>query len=159
MLQKPENSPEKIEQLTPTQLELHKDRAEKFANFLAKFAQHGVVGTACAYAGLRKLTVMDWMKKYPEFKEKFDEIQDLFVDGLEQVAMDRAKSKSDSLLMFLLKAQRRDVYGDKKEVELSAKEGVKLIISDSMLSSEERQQIEQDQQLLLDSSEDKEDEA
>jgi len=115
------------------------ERAELFAKFLAEFAKCGVRGLAADRVGLRRHTMRDWIEKYPKFKEKFEEIQERFVDGLETVAIERAKEKSDSLLMFLLKAKRREDYGDRSQVDVNQQGGkIELVFADTMLTEEEK---------------------
>jgi hypothetical protein len=63
----------------------------------------------------------------------------MFVDGLEMIAIQRAKEKSDSLLTLMLKAHRREIYGDKSEVEHKGlKNQIQLVFAESMLTEEEK---------------------
>jgi hypothetical protein len=108
---------------------------------LSHYAQCGVIGTACDKAGVRRKTHYDWYEKHERYKELFDELRERFVDGLEEVAIERAKTKSDSLLMFLLKAERREKFGDKADIELSGrKQGapIQLVFAEGMLNDDEK---------------------
>jgi hypothetical protein len=51
------------------------------------------------------------------------------VDDLETVAIDRAKLKSDSLLLALLRAKRPSIYGPKIDIRHDIDEPVQLIFS------------------------------
>jgi hypothetical protein len=67
----------------------------------------------------------------------------MFVDGLEVVAIQRAKDKSDSLLTLMLKAHRREVYGDKSEIEHKGlKNQIQLVFAESMLTEEEKKLLQ-----------------
>lgn len=106
---------------------------------LREFVKVGVIGVAAENVGVPRRTHYSWMKKYPIYAKRFNEVREIFVDGLESIAIDRAKTKSDALLMMLLKAHRRDVYGDKTEMTHKGNmAAIQLIIPESMLNDEEK---------------------
>ncbi len=116
---------------------------EKMTMILQEYAATGVMGTSVARAGVSANEHKKWLEDYPTYKEMFLEVKERFVDTLETTAIERAKEKSDSLLMFLLKAHRREVYGDKSEVDLKSSKGsgIQLIFAAGMLSEEEKELI------------------
>lgn len=116
---------------------------ELMQRVLSNYVQLGVIGLACDKAGVRRKTHNEWMIKYPVYKEKFEELREKFVDGLESVAIERAKEKSDGLLMFLLKAERREKYGDQSNVNLGSQTGapIQLVFAEGMLNDEEKKLI------------------
>lgn len=110
-------------------------------NVLQEYVKCGVIGLACDRAGVRRRTHYDWLEKHPTYKELYEELKEKFVDGLEEVAINRAKEKSDSLLMFLLKAERREKYGDKSDVNLAGQRNappIQLVFAEGMLTEEEK---------------------
>ena len=95
--------------------------------FLAKFRNCGNVRLACRAAGIPRKTAYRWRNKWSTFAAEWDEAKEDACDVLEGEAWKRAvKGQSDRLLMFLLKAHRREVYGDK--VEHTGKDGGKITL-------------------------------
>ena len=69
---------------------------DKMTLILEEFAKTGVIGIAVDLAGVRRKDHYQWLKDYEDYKEMYDIVKDRFVDGLEKVAIERAKEKSDS---------------------------------------------------------------
>jgi hypothetical protein len=75
---------------------------------------------AAKAAGVHPMTVYAWLGRLshrqnmydPVFARAFDLCLEFGVLNLEAVAQERALAYSDKLLMFLLKAYKRDVFGD-----------------------------------------------
>lgn len=113
---------------------------DKMTLILEEFAKTGVIGIAVDLAGVRRKDHYQWLKDYEDYKEMYDIVKDRFVDGLERVAIERAKEKSDSLLQMMLKAHRREVYGDTSEVNVKNQQGggIQLVFASGMLSEEEK---------------------
>lgn len=119
---------------------------ESMKRILTELVSCGVVGTACLRAGVPISTHKLWLKKYPAYKVRFEEIKERFVDGLEVVAIERAKEKSDALLTLMLKAHRREVYGDRSQLELQAnldKPPIQIVFAEGMLTPAEKQLLGQ----------------
>src|SRR5690606_12585137 len=55
-------------------------------------------------------TLIRWRMEDAEFDKKFKETQEAVADALEDIAFERAKNKSDILLMFLLNGLRPEKY-------------------------------------------------
>ncbi len=81
--------------------------------FLETFRNNGNVRAACEYADVERWVVERALQTDDEFAQKYDEAENAAVDLLVSEAWNRAKNGSDRLLEFLLKAHRRDVYGDR----------------------------------------------
>ena len=112
---------------------------EKMVEVLREFAKIGVIGKACERCGLTRRTHTTWLAEYPEYKERYEDVKETFVDGLEVVAIERAKEKSDSLLAMMLKSHRREVYGDTSNVNLNSNQGkIQLVFAEGMLTEEEK---------------------
>lgn len=108
-------------------------------NVLTEYASCGVIGIACDRCGVRRKDHTKWMAMYPKYKELFEEIKDRFVDGLESVAIERAKEKSDSLLILMLKSHRPETYGDKSEINMNHHNApITLVFADGMLNEDEK---------------------
>jgi hypothetical protein len=59
--------------------------------------------------------VYEWRKKDEQFNADWDDAVEQGTDLLEDVAVRRAKDHSDTLLIFLLKARRKERYADRQE--------------------------------------------
>lgn len=87
--------------------------------FIERLRSSGNVRAACGAAGVPRRTVYRWRKRFATFREEWDEALEDACDILEMEAWNRAlKKKSDRLLMFLLKAHRRHLYGDRLNVSI-----------------------------------------
>ena len=83
------------------------------AGFLAALAAVGTVRAACAAVGVSRSVVYDRRKACPAFAAEWDDASESGVDELVYEARKRAMTRSDTLLMFLIKAARpeyRDNY-------------------------------------------------
>lgn len=117
-------------------------RKEQMARVLNEYVKCGVIGIACDRAGLSRKIHRDWMEEYPEYKTMFEEVRDRFVDGLEAVAIERAKEKSDGLLTLMLKSHRREVYGDVADLKVTNTNApIQLVFAEGMLSEEDKKML------------------
>lgn len=121
---------------------------QEMSKILEEYAKTGVIGAACDLAGVRRKDHYLWLKEYEDYKEMFEIVRDRFVDGLELVAIERAKDKSDSLLQMLLKAHRREVYGDTSELNVKGEKGngITLVFASGMLSEEEKKLLSKEEE-------------
>lgn len=79
----------------------------------------GTVTGACIAAGVDRKTWYNWVRDDETFAEHVASAKEQVADRLEQAAIERATAfiePSDTLLIFLLKGLRREVYGDKREI-------------------------------------------
>jgi hypothetical protein len=82
---------------------------------LAAVAHCLSVTAACAQVGISRQTHYEWVRQHPAYAAAFAEAQQLGIEWLEDVAIERATAgerPSDVLLIFLLKAARPDKYRD-----------------------------------------------
>lgn len=114
----------------------------KMASVMRAYMSCGVIGSACHRANVTIRSHSLWLERYPAYREKINEIKERFIDGMEEVAMERAKEKSDSLLQLMLKSHRREIYGDKSDINVGGQSGkpmVTLLFNQDMLSDTERE--------------------
>lgn len=97
------------------------ERKEIMVRFLKAYAKSGVMSYSAAQAGTTVATVRKWIKKYPKFGMKVEEMRERFVDDLEMVAIERAREKSDALMALLLKANRPEKYRENVKMDAEVK--------------------------------------
>ena len=84
--------------------------------FLASLRQSANVRLSCEKAGIARSVAYARRDNDTDFAAAWAAALHDAVDRLEQVAWQRAQKSSDTLLIFLLKAHRPDLYRDKLEV-------------------------------------------
>lgn len=102
--------------------------SKKRATVLARLSDGLSVTAAMAGMGDRT-NYYRWREEHPDFAEAADAAIEAGTDRLEDIAKQRAEETSDTLLIFLLKARRRDKYGDRQQLEHSGKDGAPIIIT------------------------------
>ena len=82
----------------------------KKRRFLAALAKVPSVSKAAEAVGAHRSTVYEWRDRDPQFAKAWDEAIEASVDNLVVAAFKRALKSSDSLLQWLLKCHRPQVY-------------------------------------------------
>lgn len=86
--------------------------SEKQKNFIRYYiSSGGITKVALKQANVTRDELNEW-KTQDSFQKAYKEAQEDWVEELRKAAMLRATSKSDVLLMFLLKAMRPDVFDE-----------------------------------------------
>ena len=85
-------------------------QAKTKAAFLKAYSAAGFVGAAATAAGVSRTAVYEWKANDPDFSKAWERCEDEATSVLEDVALKRAMQKSDTLLIFMLKAKRPDKY-------------------------------------------------
>lgn len=101
---------------------------------LKAYARVGTITQACAAAKVTPRTHRDWMKADADYAEAFGEAREAAADSLEREAIHRARDgwrepvyqggklvghilkKSDTLLIFMLKAVRPEKFRERQEI-------------------------------------------
>jgi len=91
---------------------------EKRNTFLRLLAETGSVTESAAGSGLSRTTLYDYRAADPEFAAEWEKSLDASVDALEDIARERARSKSDLLMMFMLKGARPAKYRDNATINV-----------------------------------------
>ena len=89
---------------------------------LKGYLEFGTITAGCLGANINRCTWYKWIKTDPEFETKVENAKEEVTDGLEQVAITRAKGGSDTLLIFLLKGNRPDKYKERTLNEIDPSE-------------------------------------
>jgi hypothetical protein len=115
--------------------------------FLEALAAGMSVSQAAKTAGVNRKNLNLARKADKAFSEEWGAALESGTDALEAVAVERAKSYSDQLLMFMLKARRPDVYGDKQKLEISR--GVDFKEARDELERMARKLLAEEEEVLL----------
>jgi hypothetical protein len=97
--------------------------------FLTKYRNTCNVRAACEAANISRQAVYQHKDTCPEFAALWEQARQEAIDILEARAWKRTEQGSDGMIQFLLKAHRREVYGDVTRNELTGKDGERLSIS------------------------------
>jgi len=100
----------------------------KRAAFIAALRNSGNVRASCNKAKISRRTAYNWRNRWAAFAAEWAEALEDSCDVLEAEARRRGMAVSDRLLMFLLKAHRPEVFGDKAKVDITSG-GEKLVIT------------------------------
>jgi len=106
--------------------------------FIAAYLETATISHACELAEVGRQTHYDWLREDPEYKVRFAEAEEATTEDLEAEARRRAlegvrepvgfykgtateyvQRYSDTLLIFLLKARRPDVYRERFELAVT----------------------------------------
>lgn len=90
--------------------------------FLEVLSKTANVGMAAKRAGVSRVAVYKAKHAHEEFAAAWDEAMRAAVEDLEAEAFRRAKAQSDTLLIFLLKSHKPDLYRETVRHELIRKE-------------------------------------
>lgn len=85
--------------------------------FIAALASGATVAEACAAAGIGRRTAYDHRRRDEAFALRWADAVEEGTEALEREAIRRAMEGSDTLLIFLLKARRPNVYRDRVSVD------------------------------------------
>lgn len=91
--------------------------------FLEAYASCGVVRKAATDTHISTATVSRWLDQDIAFRERFYYLRDGFIGKLECEANHRALNGSDSLLMFMLKANDPETYNPMATIKAQANAG------------------------------------
>jgi hypothetical protein len=93
----------------------------KREQFIEALRNMGNVRASCQAVGIARKTAYRWRNKWKSFAADWDEALEDACDILEAEAWRRAvKEQSDRLLIFLLKAYRRDKFSEKQELDVTS---------------------------------------
>lgn len=104
---------------TPKKLGKPRSSGDWADAFLASLREEGNVREACKAADVHRTTAYDRRRDDPAFAAAWRDALDDAVDALEKEARARAKAQSDTLLIFLLKSHRPEVYREQVKLDHS----------------------------------------
>jgi hypothetical protein len=104
--------------------------------FLTTLRNTGNIRAACQTAGISRQLAYDHRARSQEFAAQWDEALQDAIDGLEAVAINRARTSSDTLLIFLLKAHRPEKYRETINQHHTITPGTAAQLTDDALEAE-----------------------
>ncbi|NPV90087.1 MAG: terminase [Firmicutes bacterium] len=127
---------------------------KKRREFLSAYAEYGNVTQAAQKAGIDRASHHKWLREIDGYREAFSEAIEEAADRLEREAWTRAvigvdriiyyrgepcgvvRDYSDTLLMFLLKAARPELYKERAGKEAPGADGRLMILMENGLDPE-----------------------
>lgn len=106
------------------------------AKFLELFGYSMNVVLSAKGAGVDRATVYKHRKADPDFAAAMDEAKEEAVERLEADAYERAKKMSDTLLIFLLKAHKPQMY--RENIQQQHTGGVEIVVKHVKTTKESR---------------------
>lgn len=85
--------------------------------FLKAYERLGTITHAAKEAGVSRRTVYNWQQADEDFALAMHDCREQVTEDLEREAVRRAKDGSDTLLIFLLKANRPEKYRENVKIE------------------------------------------
>ncbi len=122
------------------------DRQRKQSAFLAAFAEHATIAAAAKATSVARRTHYNWLETDEGYAARFTDVEESVTEALEAEARRRAqlgvdepvhyqgkkvdtiRRYSDTLLIFLLKARRPDVYRERVDHSLTGPNGGPLVV-------------------------------
>lgn len=78
---------------------------------------HGTIGAGLRRAGISRRLYWNWIQADENFSKAVDGAMDELADGMEEIAIDRARKGSDTLLLEILRALKKSKYRAASTVE------------------------------------------
>ncbi len=101
--------------------------AEKKRKFLELLAELGNATHAAEGIDVTRQCLYNARKNDPEFAEAWGAAHDLGNESLEDIARQRAKDGSDTLLIFLLKGARPEKYRERFEANVTGNLTIEVV--------------------------------
>jgi len=105
--------------------------------FLKAFANSGNVRASCLAAGVARMEVYRHKERSAVFAAQWKDALEDALELLEAAARQRAMSSSDTLLIFLLKAHKPELYGEKVRLDVIIRQTAEQVAQRTGLSVEQ----------------------
>lgn len=100
------------------------DQRRRKQAFLKLYAANANISAACRDLHMDTDTIYRWLQVDPAFAVAMERAHEQATDELEEAARKRALEDSDTLLIFLLKGNRPERYGDRRRIEYTTDEAL-----------------------------------
>jgi hypothetical protein len=112
--------------------------AKKRLTFIEAYSQGGTVKQAAAKAGISEVTVFKAIRKDPEFAAQYKQARETNTDAMERLAEQLALSSDNArptMLIFMLKARRPNVYRDNATITHEAGDSFAAAFAQAMMTA------------------------
>jgi len=96
---------------------------KKRDKFISKLREMPNVSRAARLTVVSRSSAYRLRETDSEFAAEWDAAIEEGVEALEEIAMRRAKKSSDTLLIFLLKAHKPEMYREQRDLNIGGKDG------------------------------------
>jgi hypothetical protein len=103
---------------------------QKKRAFLLAYAETGNITESAEVAKVSRWSHYAWLREDEQYQGAYARADEVFGDVLEAEARRRALKASDTMLIFLLKGQKREKYGDKVQNEQSGAVVYRVVYGD-----------------------------
>lgn len=113
--------------------------------FCRAYEKCGLYHRSAEVAGMTVVEVEELLKEDTEFAQNYQYSQEKFVERIEDVAHNKALAgESDSLIQFLLRANKPEKYNPSTALNVQPSSGAKvmLMFTESELTEEEKKRIQ-----------------
>lgn len=100
---------------------------KKRQQFCDVLAAGGSVTKAAATIHINRMTAYRWRERDKGFAKDWDDAIERGTDLLEDVAIERAMDKSDTMLIFMLKARRPEKFKERYEAAFTGNIAVTVV--------------------------------
>jgi hypothetical protein len=101
-----------------------KHHGDWYPAFLRALRATPNVSRAARAVGITRQAAYWAREQDPEFAREWQAAQDEGLDALEEQLMKRGKKSSDTAAIFMLKSHRREIYGDRADLNMNVRGGV-----------------------------------
>jgi hypothetical protein len=98
------------------------------ATILEEFTKGASVRAVLDVVGIARSAYYEWIESDPQFAAEVAAAKEAGTEFLEDVARKRAVESSDTLLIFLLKARKPEMYRDTQRLEHTGVDGTPLTV-------------------------------
>lgn len=89
----------------------------------------GNISASCEKAGIARITHYDWLEKFPEYKQYYEELPELVGDFVEGSIMKQIQEGNPTMTIFYAKTKlKHRGYVERQEVKHEGLEAPKVII-------------------------------
>lgn len=105
--------------------------------YITVLGETGSPSKAAKAAHITQRVVQSWRENDEDFLIQSDDAMESLIDGLEEVAFQRAREGSDRLVEFLLKSNRPHKYRERMQIDIDSR--TMVILKDLTGTQEQRE--------------------
>lgn len=110
---------------------------EKEQVILEALRERPSFAAACRKARIARSLFYRWRKEDPEFDRRVLEAREQGLDALEDALVTRGMKNDTTAAIFLLKSHRREIYGDKLDINLQIRKKAEQLADELGISADD----------------------